>query len=171
LNRIEHADDGQDRYFLIPYNATSFHSGWFSKTDFIDWSNNTGKIIKGQTVSDKQKFIEYAKFEQQYGPTLLSYYAIFHVLLDDGDFSIAIDKLLHSYVRYLDYSEFMEHQSIIKYSISANINSLSSIDVNSKHDLRLIKQIIASKLEYLLLKKLHVLPDFDFVLQNRFICR
>lgn len=53
--------DSEERYWVNPNNQTSFVSGWFSHRDFIDWANGTGKIVRGETQKQKDKFMRYDK--------------------------------------------------------------------------------------------------------------
>jgi hypothetical protein len=53
-------------YWLNPHNQHCFNYGWFTRQDYIDWVNNTGNIIKGDTPEEKQKFLDVARFEQMY---------------------------------------------------------------------------------------------------------
>jgi len=58
-------DDGQGmrtRIWLNPDNQTCFNAGWFSYQDFYDWMEGKGKIIKGKTPEEKQKFWDVAVF-------------------------------------------------------------------------------------------------------------
>jgi len=75
-------DNGEIRIWLNPHNQKCFNSGWFTYQDFYDWSNNTGKIVKGDTDEEKQKFIEVAVFEQthDYGWSIFYNKGFFHLI-------------------------------------------------------------------------------------------
>jgi hypothetical protein len=66
LKESELDNDGNGvkvRIWLNPNNQKCFRWGWFEYQDFYDWINGTGKIVKGDTPEEKQKFWEVAKFE------------------------------------------------------------------------------------------------------------
>jgi hypothetical protein len=67
-NRLEKTQerDGLALYWLNPQNQKCFNFGWFCRQDFIDWMQGTGKIVKGSTPEEKQKFWQAACFESKY---------------------------------------------------------------------------------------------------------
>lgn len=58
--------NGEELYWLNPNNQKCFNFGWFSRQDFIDWTNGIGNIVKGKTDEEKKKFWEVAIFEKKY---------------------------------------------------------------------------------------------------------
>lgn len=64
MNNLERTDG--DRVWLNPHNQSCFNSGWFDQQDFEDFLNNKGRIIKGNTQEEKDKFLEYANFINTY---------------------------------------------------------------------------------------------------------
>jgi hypothetical protein len=60
------SEDGEIRMLLNPNNQKCFNFGWFTYQDFYDWIQGTGKIVKGNTPEEKQKYWEVAVFEKEY---------------------------------------------------------------------------------------------------------
>lgn len=59
-----HFDLHDEKYvaWLNPHSQFCFNYGWFEYQDFVDWINETGKIIKGKTQKEKDDFWFLAKF-------------------------------------------------------------------------------------------------------------
>jgi len=81
-------EDGQGmtkRIWLNPNNQKCFNFGWFTYQDFYDWIEGHGRIVKGNTPEEKQKFWEAAKFvaEHDYG-WAIGYYKKYFDLIDDS---------------------------------------------------------------------------------------
>lgn len=55
-------DNGNNHAWLNPNDQTSFNAGWYQESDFRDWLNGTGKIVKGKTEEEKAIYWEYANF-------------------------------------------------------------------------------------------------------------
>ncbi len=66
LDRSKDAENGSVVYWLNPQKQHCFNFGWFTENDFKNWTNGTGRIIKGNTQEEKQKFWEIAQFEEKY---------------------------------------------------------------------------------------------------------
>jgi hypothetical protein len=58
--------NGETRMLLNPHNQKCFNFGWFTYQDFHDWTKGQGKIVKGDTPEEKQKFWEAAVFESEH---------------------------------------------------------------------------------------------------------
>jgi hypothetical protein len=61
---IKGVKNGDKRVWVNPNNQTCFNFGWFTRQDFIDWANGTGKIVKGKNQEEKDKFMKYARAYQ-----------------------------------------------------------------------------------------------------------
>jgi hypothetical protein len=85
LTESEIQKGGGVHIWLNPNNQRCFNYGWFEYQDYYDWLEGRGKIVKGKTDEEKQKFFEVAKFEKEhdYGWTVSSYKKYFP-LIDDS---------------------------------------------------------------------------------------
>ena len=87
LRECELDTDGggkQVRIWLNPHNQKCFNFGWFVYQDFYDWIEGKGKIVKGKTDEEKQKFMEVAKFENEhYYAWSFGYYKKYFNLIDE----------------------------------------------------------------------------------------
>lgn len=85
LRETELDNDGNGkkvRMWLNPNDQTCFNFGWFEYQDFYDWIEGKGKIVKGKTPEEKQKFWEVAKFRHEhfYGWSFIYYKKYFHLI-------------------------------------------------------------------------------------------
>jgi len=76
----ESEEAGNDRHWLNPRNQECFNSGWYTVSDFREWANGFGPIVKGATKGDQAKIMEYAIFDAKYDYRLSSYYEHLHLL-------------------------------------------------------------------------------------------
>lgn len=74
--------NGEKSVWLNPNNQKCFNYGNFELQDFIDWSNGTGKIVKGETQDEKDKFMEYAEARKTLDSSLFIYFDYLD-LIDD----------------------------------------------------------------------------------------
>jgi len=72
--------EGKEQHWLNPVNQECFNSGLYTVSDFREWANGFGPIVKGATKGDKAKIMEYAIFGARYDYRLLSYYEYLHLL-------------------------------------------------------------------------------------------
>jgi len=68
MNTIEfnNSHDGQDLCWINPNDQDSLSAGWFNEQDLLDFLQGKGRIIKGRTDEEKQKFWDYHVFHQTY---------------------------------------------------------------------------------------------------------
>lgn len=86
MNTLEFKDiNGVQRAWLNPNEQECFNSGWFTEEDFKDWMRGTGKIVKGETPEEKEKFWKYATFLKEYKNGWMIRYNIeyFDLLIED----------------------------------------------------------------------------------------
>ena len=84
LERTVEKDGKIELYWLNPNNQKCFNYGWFSRQDYIDWTNGTGNIVKGNTDEEKKKFWEVAVFEKKYDfAWAFGYYKKYFDLIDE----------------------------------------------------------------------------------------
>ena len=67
MNRLEiKSDDSGEFVWVNPNTEEAFNHGWFTKDDFKDFLNDTGRIIKGKTQDDKERFLKFSEFKETY---------------------------------------------------------------------------------------------------------
>lgn len=87
MNDLKDVKDssGNTIYWLNPNDQTCFNYGWFTEQDFLDWTNGVGKIIKGNTVKEKQKFWDLAQFKNKYCyGWAIGYYKKYYYMIDEN---------------------------------------------------------------------------------------
>ena len=91
MNKLQESELDNDnqgikiKIWLNPYNQLCFNYGWFEYPDFYDWLEGRGKIVKGKTDEEKQKFFEVAKFENKYDYAWsIGYHKKYFPLIDDS---------------------------------------------------------------------------------------
>jgi hypothetical protein len=73
------------RIWLNPNNQKCFNFGWFEYQDYYDWLEGKGKIVKGKTAEEKQKFWEVAVFELEHDMAwAIGYHKKHFDLIDDS---------------------------------------------------------------------------------------
>jgi hypothetical protein len=153
MNKLEKSieKDGIAYYWLNPNNQKCFNFGWFSREDFIDWTNGTGKIVKGNTEEEKKKFWDVAVFEKKYD---MAWAFGYH----KKDFHL-IDETYRTKQKH-NYSCNTTNESPLKITKNtpAEIENLSWIS-----------DICIYKAAYLYYVNNGVeMPDFEFVYKNQY---
>jgi hypothetical protein len=54
-----------DSYLVNQNQQGHFNSGHYDHKDFVDWARGTGRVVKGKTQEDKDKFMRCAKAENE----------------------------------------------------------------------------------------------------------
>jgi len=88
--------DGKYVAWLNPNNQFCFNFGWFEYQDFVDWTNGTGKIIKGNTQKEKDDFWYLAEFnakDKNYLSSAILYDLKFFDMINEN-FSYAEEEIL-----------------------------------------------------------------------------
>jgi len=72
----------EEKIWLNPDNQNCFNYGLFTFEDFYNWTQKRGKIVKGNTDEEKQKFFEVAEFihNHNHGWAILAYKKYFDLL-------------------------------------------------------------------------------------------
>lgn len=117
-NRIE-----KRRVFLNPYDQLCFNFGWFEIKDFEDFINGTGKIIKGNTQEEKNKFLHCAKFKEDFHRSFM---------------------IIHNY-NHFDKITIIQFN---RYSWDSYI--INPIKLNEQNEEEFIKIILCSRIPYLI---------------------
>ncbi len=85
LTKNSKDSNGNIVYWLNPDDQTCFNYGWFTEQDFLDWTNGIGKIIKGKTIEEKQKFWDLAQFKNKYCyGWAIGYYQKYYYMIDEN---------------------------------------------------------------------------------------
>jgi hypothetical protein len=87
LRETELDNDGggvKVKLWLNPRNQKCFNFGYFEYQDYYDWIQGKGKIIKGSTPEEQQKFWEVAVFEHEHDMSwAIGYYKKYFHLIDE----------------------------------------------------------------------------------------
>lgn len=102
---------GIETVWLNPNCQDAFNSGWYVIDDFIDFVNNTGRIIKGKTQDEKEKYVEYANF----------------IKTVHRGWSVASNYEFFSLVKPNDYARRSIRDSYISSPLTVNKNQSSSV--------------------------------------------
>jgi len=102
---------GIDEVFLNPNNQTCFNFGYFTRQDFIDWANGTGRIVKGHTQEDKDRFMKYAIEYDKLHWTLFSYFEYIE-LINSNVILVPKSSTLSSNKWFIDVRKESEDQAI-----------------------------------------------------------
>ena len=83
---------GNDPFYFTPSNSYCFNKGQYTIDDFYDWLEGTGRIVKGETQEEKDKFYYLHQFLEESDPyigiTTLYYYPYFDLIKDYGSDSV-----------------------------------------------------------------------------------
>lgn len=74
-----------------------FNSVWASEEDLNDWINGKGRLVKGKTQEEKDKFFKYAEFSKKYDYSYMitGNYRYFNLINDSFEFKNSSNFLNH----------------------------------------------------------------------------
>jgi hypothetical protein len=144
---------GDNRVWMNPNNQTSFESGWLEHQDFIDWANGTGKVVRGETQEQKDKFMRYARAQNELDSYSFMY--IKYLNLIDSESKAKLRWKHHStpYTKALNLSKRRDSAEVIKEVFSTLVPRLL-VDIKEqaewrKHDPDWVGKLRCKHTEYM----------------------